>query len=274
MTNVRSAIIASDRSFNKKSPSLPVYAHPARRAVCLHRAQVRVIVVVVVPGRDGRISGSNFITQKLQNVSGRKYTRFFNTAIRFKYIHCVICEKCYNIPPAASRNAMRKEEGMAAESVTSSMLCSLPIFSDLSDKHVEALAGISTIRPLADGQVIFHEGDPRDFLYIVLEGRVALEMHVPGRGRLRILTVEPQEVLGWSSVSDAAPKRTMTARGVAAGKLLAIDAVKLHHACQADPVLGYVVMHHVVNVITQRLLATRLQLLDMFSQSSSEAPHG
>ncbi len=163
---------------------------------------------------------------------------------------------------------------MASVPVTPSMLCSLPIFSDLSDKHVEVLAGISTIRPFGDSQVIFHEGDARDFLYIVLEGRVALEMHIPNRGRLRILTVEPQEVLGWSSVSDVASKRTVTARGVAAGKLLAIDAAKLHHACQADPVLGYVVMHHVANVIAGRLLATRLQLLDMFSQSSSEAPHG
>jgi CRP-like cAMP-binding protein len=163
---------------------------------------------------------------------------------------------------------------MTAESVTPSMLCSLPIFSDLSDKHVEVLAGISDIRPFSDGQEIFHEGGPRDYLYVVLSGRIALEMHVPHRGNLRILTVEPPEVLGWSGVSDAAPKRTLTARGVAAGKLLAIDAAKLHQACEADPVLGYAVMHHVVNVVTGRLLATRLQLLDMFSPSSSEAPHG
>jgi hypothetical protein len=38
--------------------------------------------------------------------------------------------------------------------------------------------------------------------------------------------------------------------------------------------LGYAVMHHVANVIAGRLLATRLQLIDMFSQPPSEAPHG
>jgi CRP/FNR family cyclic AMP-dependent transcriptional regulator len=163
---------------------------------------------------------------------------------------------------------------MGSEAVTTSMLCSLPIFSDLSDAHVGVISGISTFRAMRDDEEIFHEGDARDFLYIVLEGRVALEMHIPTRGRMRILTVEPQQVLGWSSVSDAAPKRTMTARAVCAGKLLAIDSAQLHKACDADPLLGYVVMRHVVNVVAGRLLATRLQLLDMFSQPSSEAPHG
>ena len=163
---------------------------------------------------------------------------------------------------------------MDSNPVTPSMLCSLPIFSDLTDEHVGIIAGVSTIINVREGQEIFHEGDARDFLYIVLEGRVALEMHIPNRGRLRILTVEPREVLGWSSVSDVASKRTVTARAVSAGNLLAIDAGKLHQACEKDPVLGYAVMHHVANVIAGRLLATRLQLLDMFAQPSSEAPHG
>ena len=163
---------------------------------------------------------------------------------------------------------------MGSVPVTASMLCSLPIFSDLTDQHVGVIAAITAIHPFQEGQEIFHEGDARDFLYIVLEGRIALEMHIPNRGRLRILTVEPQEVLGWSSVSDVASKRTVTARAVSGGNLLAIDAAKLHQACEKDPVLGYAVMHHVANVIAGRLLATRLQLLDMFSQPSSEAPHG
>jgi len=163
---------------------------------------------------------------------------------------------------------------MGSEGVTTSMLCSLPIFSDLSDPHVGVIAGITTIRPMGENEEIFHEGDPRDFLYIVLEGRVALEMHIPGRGRVRLLTVEPDDVLGWSSVSDVSPKRTLTARAVCAGKLLAIDAGKLQAACKQDPVLGYAVMRHIANVIANRLLVTRMQLLDIFSQSSAEAAHG
>jgi CRP/FNR family cyclic AMP-dependent transcriptional regulator len=159
-------------------------------------------------------------------------------------------------------------------SVTASMLCSLPIFSDLTDRHLEIIAAVTTIQPFTEGQELFHEGDARGFLYIVLEGRVALEMHIPNRGRLRILTVEPQEVLGWSSLLEATSKRTVTARAVCSGKILAIDAEKLQAACKQDPMLGYTVMHHIANVIANRLLVTRMQLLDIFSQSSAEAAHG
>jgi CRP/FNR family cyclic AMP-dependent transcriptional regulator len=163
---------------------------------------------------------------------------------------------------------------MGSESVTSSMLCSLPIFSDLSDKHVEVIAGISTIQPFRENLEIFHEGDPSDCLYIVLEGRVALEMHIPNRGRLRILTVEAPDAFGWSSVTNTAPRRTVTARAVCDGKFLVIDAAKFIQAFQADPLLGYAVMRHVANLIASRLMVTRLQMLDMFSQPSSEATHG
>jgi CRP/FNR family cyclic AMP-dependent transcriptional regulator len=163
---------------------------------------------------------------------------------------------------------------MGTETVTSAMLCGMPLFSDLTDQHVGVIAKIASIRPMRDSQEIFHEGDPRDFLYVVLEGRVALEINVPTRGKARILTVEPEEVFGWSSMSDASPNRTVTARAVCDGKLLAIDAGRLQDACDKDPVLGYAVMRHIANVIAGRLMATRMQLLDMFAQPDSEAPHG
>ena len=163
---------------------------------------------------------------------------------------------------------------MGSETVNSSMLSSLPMFSDLSEKHIDIIARISTTKSFTENQEVFHEGDQRDFLYIVLEGRVALEMHIPNRGRLRILTVEPQQAFGWSSVADALLRRTVTARAVCSGKFLVIDAFKLREACEKDPVLGYVVMRHVANLIASRLMVTRLQLLDMFSQPSSEATHG
>jgi CRP/FNR family cyclic AMP-dependent transcriptional regulator len=167
-----------------------------------------------------------------------------------------------------------REDTMNTESVTSAMLCGMPLFSDLTDEHVGVIANISSIRPMHDNQEIFHEGDPRDFLFVVLEGRVALEINVPTRGKLRILTVEPEEVLGWSSMSDASPNRTLTARAVCDGKLLAIDARRLRDACDKDPLLGYVVMNHIANVIAGRLMATRMQLLDMFAQPDSEAANG
>lgn len=163
---------------------------------------------------------------------------------------------------------------MSSQTVSPDLIRSIPLFADLAENHQKIIADMSSIRPFRENEEIFHEGDPSDFLYLVLDGRVALEIHIPNRGRSRILTLEPQEMLGWSGITDVVPRRTLTARGVCNGKLLAIDAVKLNQACAQDHDLGFVIMHHVANVIAGRLMVTRMQLLDMFSNPSSEAPHG
>jgi cAMP-binding proteins - catabolite gene activator and regulatory subunit of cAMP-dependent protein kinases len=163
---------------------------------------------------------------------------------------------------------------MSLQTVSTELLRSIPLLADLTEEHQKIIANISSIRPFRENEEIFHEGDTSDCLYLVLDGRVALEIHIPNRGRSRILTVEPQEMLGWSGITDVVPRRTLTARGVCDGRLLCIDAPKLIQACEQDHDLGFVVMHHVANVIAGRLMATRMQLLDMFSNPSSEAPHG
>jgi CRP/FNR family transcriptional regulator, cyclic AMP receptor protein len=163
---------------------------------------------------------------------------------------------------------------MSPEPVALSTLREIPFFADLSPAHLELLASLASFREAQNGDELFHEGDPQDCLYIVLEGRVAVEIHIPNHGRLRILTVEPTELLGWSSITDTMPRRTASARAVAATRLLAIDSAALHAACKKDSDLGYFIMNRVANVIANRLLITRLQLLDLFASPSSEAHHG
>ena len=163
---------------------------------------------------------------------------------------------------------------MSPETVSVELLQSIPLFHDAPPAHLDVLARISQIRSFKENHEIFHEGDAQDYLYVVLEGRVALEIHIPNRGRLRILTVEPLDVLGWSSITDAVRKRTATARTVTPAKLLAISAEDLQKACTDDCQLGYLIMTHVANVIANRLIITRMQLLDMFATPPSEASHG
>ena len=163
---------------------------------------------------------------------------------------------------------------MSNDPVPVSLFESIPLMADFDAGQQERLAALSTIRAVPAGTEVFHEGDAQDFLYIVLDGRVALEIHVPNRGRLRILTVETHEFLGWSSVAETAPRRTATARAVCDSRLLAIDANRLRQACQEDCALGFVMMRHVANLIAGRLIATRMQLLDMFANSTPEGSHG
>lgn len=138
-------------------------------------------------------------------------------------------------------------------------------FNELHPKHLEKLAEISCIRDVKAGETLFREGEKEDYLYIVLQGRVALEIFVPHRGKVRIYTAEPMDVFGWSSITPTVRQRTAGATAVVDGRVICIDAPKLREACDEDHDLGYVVMRRLANVVASRLMVTRLQLLDMFA---------
>ena len=162
---------------------------------------------------------------------------------------------------------------MSTEDELTTALCSIPWFQELEENLFDLLLSISALRTFESRDEIFKEGDKEDYLYIVLEGRVALEMYVPGKGRVRVYTAEPMDVVGWSSVTPVVRQRTASARAVLPSRLIAIDSTKLRLLCDQNHDLGYVVMRRLANVIASRLLVTRLQLLDMFSHPQ-EAVNG
>lgn len=141
----------------------------------------------------------------------------------------------------------------------------IPWFRELQIKHLDMIAGITHLKRVQAGEVLFREGDKEDFVYFVLDGRVALDMFVPPRGKVRFYTAERWEVFGWSSVTPSVRQRTAGATAVNDTFLAAIDAAKLRELCDQDTSLGYLVMRRLANVVASRLLVTRLQLLDMFS---------
>ncbi len=141
----------------------------------------------------------------------------------------------------------------------------IPWFQVMTPEHFNKMTSIAKIFKFEAGQVIFHEGDKEDYLYVVLEGRVAIEITVPGRGRVRILTADAMDEVGWSSVTPVVRQRTAGARAVLPSRLVAFEAAELRRLCDEDHDFGYYVMRRLANVVAGRLLTTRLQLLDMFA---------
>jgi CRP/FNR family cyclic AMP-dependent transcriptional regulator len=131
--------------------------------------------------------------------------------------------------------------------------------------QLERLAQIATPVSWSTGTTIFREGDRDSVLYVVEEGRIAIEITVPGRGRVNILTVGPGEVFGWSSLFYQRPK-TASARTIEATMAFALDAAKLREFCDADSRMGYILTQRILDVVSERLKATRMQLLDIYGQ--------
>lgn len=140
--------------------------------------------------------------------------------------------------------------------------------SELPPEVVEAISQHTAVERYSSGSVIFREGMVHDQFAIVVEGSVGLEMHVPGRGDVRILSVGRGDILGWSPLLGEGAM-TATARVIDDAVLLSANGAELRQLCERDHNVGYCVYWKLAMALSARLLATRLQMLDVFSR---EAP--
>jgi len=141
----------------------------------------------------------------------------------------------------------------------------IPWFQTIKPEHLQKISEMAHLRRIRTGDILFREGEKEDYVYIVISGRVGLEIFIPHRGKVRIYTVEPMDVFGWSSVTPSSHQRTAGATAVLDGLIVGIDSAKLREACEEDHDFGYVVMRRLLNVVSSRLLVSRLQLIDMFT---------
>jgi CRP/FNR family transcriptional regulator, cyclic AMP receptor protein len=143
-----------------------------------------------------------------------------------------------------------------------------PFFADLDDDTVRQLCGCAmNIRPTV-GEHLFAEGAPADRFFVLREGRVALQVHVPGGSDVVVDTADAGDVVGWAWLIP--PYRwQFDARVVAPCRAVVFDAECLRQRCRADPALGYSLLQRVATVMYAQLSSARLRLADVY-----EVPRG
>lgn len=138
-----------------------------------------------------------------------------------------------------------------------------PFFSGMNSEQIELLAGCGRNIRIESDQVIFKEGEKADSFYLIREGRVGLQVRIPGKGPLTIQTVEAGEIIGWSWIFP--PHLTyFDARCMAAGRAVEFDGACLRGKCETDLKLAYELTMRFAQVMRDRLRATRLQIVDMY----------
>lgn len=146
------------------------------------------------------------------------------------------------------------------------LLRQAPFLQRLSPGDLTKVAQIAGVEQFQPDEVLFQEGSVCDRAYLVVEGLVALDMCMPRRGCVRILTVGPREIVGVSALLSNA-RMTTRATAVNVTTLISFPARKLRELCDSDADIGYAVMTQLSVALAARLLATRLQLLDVFGDT-------
>lgn len=143
------------------------------------------------------------------------------------------------------------------------ILMELRFTAGLSNEDQQKLARISDFQNIPKGGTIFTEGSEHKDIYVIRSGRVEICMSIPARGCLPVLTLEAGDLVGWSSILKLG-EMTATVVALEDTQVIAIDAASLRTLCDQDHDIGYQIMRRIATALSQRLVASRLQVLDLF----------
>ncbi|MBZ5593253.1 MAG: cyclic nucleotide-binding domain-containing protein [Acidobacteriia bacterium] len=139
-------------------------------------------------------------------------------------------------------------------------------FEGLDAEYLKLFVGCASNVRYYVGAYLFRTGEDASQFYLIRQGRVALEIYAPQRPPIVVQTLEAGDILGWSWLIP--PHRwRFDARVVEGIRAIALDGKCLRTKCEENHDLGYELLKRFVRITTQRLEATRLQLLDVY------APH-
>ena len=139
-------------------------------------------------------------------------------------------------------------------------------FKGLSQSQLGELAGVATEIEMEPRSMIFEEGGHADSAYAIVDGSVALDLSVSHRRHHIVQTLHSGEMLGWGWLFP--PHRwSFSALALDGAHLIRFEADQLRALQDEDCLLGYEMMKRFARVMTDRLAATRLQLVDFYADT-------
>ncbi len=134
-----------------------------------------------------------------------------------------------------------------------------PYFVGISEETLKEIAMIAEEANIPANTQLFNEGDPADYLSVIVSGEVNIQ-YLLGTGEMRTVdTLVGGDLLIWSALIE--PYKT-TAIGTTTQEthLVKINARKLRALCEKDPEVGYRLTTQVAKLLAHRLESARVQL--------------
>lgn len=137
-------------------------------------------------------------------------------------------------------------------------------FQRLTDEQLQQVAVLCSCETYDAGDTLFRAGDNAGQLFILEEGRIALQMELPMRQlqlrkRVTVDIVSKGEIIGWSSMVEPYVY-TLSAVCLQRASVVIVDASRLSALMQSDHTMAYEVLSGLMNVVGSRLHDT-MQLL-------------
>jgi CRP-like cAMP-binding protein len=145
-----------------------------------------------------------------------------------------------------------------------------PFFAGLTADHLRAIAMIAQEGSYPAQTLIFKEGEVACCLYVLVTGEVELLYSGGNEGKIAdayVGSIVQGEVFGVSTMAQPF-YLTASARSEGPVETIEIEAAGLRALCEVDHGMGYILMQHLAQALTQRLHECRVQLAAANQQRS------
>ncbi len=144
------------------------------------------------------------------------------------------------------------------------ILAAQPFCHGLNQRHIQELAACAAKVNFAAGQFLFRAEEEASQFFLILQGRVSVEIFSARRGPMTLQTLGAGDVLGWLWFEDQPYHWHLDARALDLTRVLRLEVACLRGKCEADHDLGYEIMKRYAHSLAVRFRASALQLTDMF----------
>jgi CRP-like cAMP-binding protein len=139
------------------------------------------------------------------------------------------------------------------------LLQNIPLFSKIEPSKLKLLAFTSDRLTFAAGQELFHQGDPGDTAYIIMEGEADVTVSTPA-GEISVAKVRKNDLIGEIAILCDVP-RTATIKALSEVTTLAISKELFFQLIAEFPDMAVEIMRE----LAHRLERTTAQLREAMS---------
>jgi len=138
----------------------------------------------------------------------------------------------------------------------------LSLFHDFTQEERAILSPYFLEYFLHLGSVLFEQGDPVEYLYIVVEGEVIIRFKPEDGPALIVARIHPEGLVGWSAAIGS-PKYTSSAVCTSDCQFLRIRSSDLQRLCEHYPDLGNTLLKKMADVVADRWRNAHPQIMDL-----------
>jgi CRP/FNR family transcriptional regulator, cyclic AMP receptor protein len=136
-----------------------------------------------------------------------------------------------------------------------------PFLKGMAPEHVSTMIEGAEQKRFEANEIIFREGEPANRLYLIDQGHVALQTHVPHKGDALVAPLHAGQVLGWSWLVPPYVWN-FQARAAEPTSVTVLNGAHLLIASERNHYLGCELMNRISKVIIDVLLAAQKRLFD------------